>query len=283
MIEKIQSHYFGEQANGIILDNAYDLYKRNQYAKYMAENGINYLRCKDEDMNLLAFFPNAEYVTVPEEAKNIDGLYNLKRLKGLEITAKNLEILNLSCFNALEYLIVHDYSKKYFELKVGKQLKRLALVHSDIENLDFEFINCDLKALRLEFCYNLKTLKGIRKLGRLNRLELDYCLKLENIEDIKAFSNSLNYLRITDCNKIQEITDVLFELSGLETLYISTSQTNRVNNLTSVKFIEKQKKLKDFMTDYKIEDGDLKPLLNVENVDILKFYKNYNLKRASFE
>lgn len=37
------------------------------------------------------------------------------------------------------------------------------------------------------------------------------------------------------------------------------------------------------MTDYKIEDGDLEPLLNVENVDILKFYKHYNLKRASFE
>jgi len=36
------------------------------------------------------------------------------------------------------------------------------------------------------------------------------------------------------------------------------------------------------MTDYKIEDGNLEPLLNVENVDILKFYKNYNLKENSF-
>lgn len=37
------------------------------------------------------------------------------------------------------------------------------------------------------------------------------------------------------------------------------------------------------MTDYKIEDGNLKPLLNIENVDILKFYKHYNLQKDFFE
>ena len=116
----------------------------------------------------------------------------------------------------------------------------------------------------------------------MRKAELDYCLKLENISDIQSAANSLKYLRITDCNKIRELPSELIKLSELETLYVSTSQTKCVNRFTSVEFIKKLTSLKNFMTDYKIEDGNLEPLLNVENVDILKFYKNYNLKENSF-
>lgn len=64
MIKTITSLYFDGNDNGIILDDAYDLYKRNQYAKYVKENSINYLRCQDVDMNLLTSFPNIEFVTM---------------------------------------------------------------------------------------------------------------------------------------------------------------------------------------------------------------------------
>lgn len=78
------------------------------------------------------------------------------------------------------------------------------------------------------------------------------------------------------------VSTILGKLSELETLYISTFQTNSVNKLPSIEFIKNLTKLKNFMTDYKIEDGNLKPLLNIENVDILKFYKHYNLQKDSF-
>lgn len=33
---------------------------------------------------------------------------------------------------------------------------------------------------------------------------------------------------------------------------------------------------------YKKANGDLKPLLNIESADVLKFYKHYNLREDSF-
>ena len=283
MIKTNTSHYFDGNDNGIILDDAYDLYKRNQYAKYIKENSINYLRCQDVDMNLLTSFPNIEFVTIPEDAENIEGLYNLRMLKGLEITANKLELLDLSCFSNLEYLIIHNYSKEHNLLINCKQLKHLCIIHSNITSLKTITTNGCLESLHLEFCYNLKTLDGIQLFGQLSKVVLDYCLKMENISDMKFFVNSLKYLRITDCNKIQGLSYILSGLVELENLHISTSQTNCINKLYSVSFVGKLTKLKSFVTDYKIEDGDLKPLLNIESVDVLKFYKHYNLQIDSFE
>ena len=83
MIKKVTSLYYNGKDNGIILDDAYDLYKRNQYIKYIKEKSINYLYCQDLDMNLLASFPDMEFITIPEDAENIEGVYNLKLLTGL--------------------------------------------------------------------------------------------------------------------------------------------------------------------------------------------------------
>ena len=283
MIKNVTSLYFDGNDSGIILDDAYDLYKRNQYLKYVKENSINYLRCQDVDMNLLASFPDIEFITIPEDAENIEGIYQIRKLKGLEITAEKLELLDLSYFSYLEYLIIHDYSRGRNLLINCKQLKHLCIIHSNIANLKTISMSSNLESLHLEFCYNLKTLDGIQSFGQVCRLVLDYCLKLENIFEIKFFTNSLKYLRITDCNKIQELSYILPKLVELEKLHISTSQTNCINKLDSVGFVEKLVKLKSFVSNYKIEDGDLKPLLNIESVDILKFYKHYNLREDSFK
>ena len=53
MNKNVTSFYYDGKDNGIILDDAYDLYKRSQYIKYVKEHSINYLRCQDVDMNLL--------------------------------------------------------------------------------------------------------------------------------------------------------------------------------------------------------------------------------------
>ena len=283
MIKSVTSLYYDGKDNGIILDDAYDLYKRYQYIKYIQENSINYLYCQDVDMNLLTFFPDIEFITIPEDAENIEGVYNLKSLKGIEITANKLELLDLSYFSNLKYLVIHDYSGKQNLLVNCKQLKYLCIIHSDITSLKSILPNCNLDSLRLDFCYNLKTLNGIQLLKYLKKLELDYCLKLENVSDIQSTANFLKELRITDCNKIKDLSSILVKLSELETLYISTFQTNCVNKLPSVDFIRNLTKLKNFMTDYKIEDGDLKLLLNIKNVEILKFYRHYNLQKAAFD
>jgi len=283
MIKNVTSFYYDGKDNGIILDDAYDLYKRSQYIKYVKEHSINYLRCQDVDMNLLTFFPEIEFITVPEDAEHLENIYKLRKLKGLEIAANKLKLLDLSGFSNLEYLIVHDYSNGCNLLLNCNKLKHLFIIHSNITDLNSISINCNLESLHLEFCYNLKTLDGIRLFGQLKRVILDYCLKLKNISDLKFFANSLKCLRITDCNKINELSDTLSELLAIESIHLSTSQTNCVNKLPSVCFVDKLVRLKSFLTDYQIEDGDLKPLLKIKEVDILKFYKSYNLQKASFK
>lgn len=283
MIKNVTSFYYDGKDNGIILDDAYDLYKRSQYIKYVKEHSINYLRCQDVDMNLLTFFPEIEFITVPEDAEHLENIYKLRKLKGLEIAANKLKLLDLSGFSNLEYLIVHDYSNGCNLSLNCNKLKHLFIIHSNITDLNSISINCNLESLHLEFCYNLKTLDGIRLFGQLKRVILDYCLKLKNISDLKFFANSLKCLRITDCNKINELSDTLSELLAIESIHLSTSQTNCVNKLPSVCFVDKLVRLKSFLTDYQIEDGDLKPLLKIKEVDILKFYKSYNLQKASFK
>lgn len=283
MIKSVTSFYYDGKDNGIILDDAYDLYKRSQYIKYVKEHSINYLRCQDVDMNLLTFFPEIEFITVPEDAEHLENIYKLRKLKGLEIAANKLKLLDLSGFSNLEYLIVHDYSNGCNLSLNCNKLKHLFIIHSNITDLNSISINCNLESLHLEFCYNLKTLDGIRLFGQLKRVILDYCLKLKNISDLKFFANSLKCLRITDCNKINELSDTLSELLAIESIHLSTSQTNCVNKLPSVCFVDKLVRLKSFLTDYQIEDGDLKPLLKIKEVDILKFYKSYNLQKASFK
>lgn len=283
MIKNVTSFYYDGKDNGIILDDAYDLYKRSQYIKYVKEHSINYLRCQDVDMNLLTFFPEIEFITVPEDAEHLENIYKLRKLKGLEIAANKLKLLDLSGFSNLEYLIVHDYSNGCNLSLNCNKLKHLFIIHSNITDLNSISINCNLESLHLEFCYNLKTLDGIRLFGQLKRVILDYCLKLKNISDLKFFANSLKCLRITDCNKINELSDTLSELLAIESIHLSTSQTNCVNKLPSVCFVDKLVRLKSFLTDYQIEDGNLKPLLKIKEVDILKFYKSYNLQKASFK
>ena len=162
MIKNVKSLYYDGKDNGIILDGAYDLYNRNQYIKYVKENSVNYLFCQDVDMGLLGFFPDIEFITIPEDAENIEGVYALKSLRGLEITANKLELLDLSRFSDLEYLVIRDYPKEEDLLLNYKRLKHLCLVHSGVTNLKPILSNCDLESLRLEFCYNLKTLNGVQ-------------------------------------------------------------------------------------------------------------------------
>ena len=283
MIEAITSLYFDGKDNGIILDDAYDLYKKNQYVKYVNENSINYLRCQDVDMNLLVFFPDIEFITVPEDAENINAIYNLKKLKGLEISTKNFNKLDLSRLDNLEYLVLYDYSKKCQELQSCKNLKHLVIVHSNITDLNCISANCNLESLHLNFCYGLRSLTGIQSFSNLSKLELEYCLKLEDISEVTSLGNSIKYLSITDCNRVKELYSSLSKLLMLETLYLTSFQTSKVNSLPSIDFIENLLKIKKFMTDYKILDGDLTALLTVEEVDILKFYRQYNLKKELFE
>lgn len=280
-INKHISIFFKNLANGIVLDNAYDIYMRNQYIDYVYNKNINYIWSQDIDMNMISFFPDIEFLTVPQDAENIQALYNLKKLKGIEISARCLDELDLSQFNNLEYLLVIEKPKKMNNLEGCKNLKHLYC--SQWKILDIDDLKClnSLESLTLQFCERLQSLKGIEYFIHLKELKIEYCLKLRRINDLKEIKGSLKRLTLEDCNKIEDLNtiELLYEL---EWLHLFSFQTRVINKFPSLKFVNQMPHLKNFLTDYKIGDGDLTPLLKVENVDILNFYPYYNLKEDAF-
>ena len=280
-MEIASSFYFDNKEKGIVLDNAYDLYKRSQYIKYVRENNINYLLCRDADMDLLTFFPDIKFVSLPQEAKNIEGLYALTSLTGLEISAQNLNKIDLFKFADLKYLVVYGELNENYDFINYNNLESLCLRQTDIKDLSFLKKGSNFKFLMLDYNSRLKSLNGIQNL-KLNKLWLDYCLKLEDISDLSEICQLLRHLSICDCNKITDLYQILTSLHNIENLYLTNEETAKNNTLPTINFIKNFPYIKDFMTDYKIEDGDLTPLLDVENVVILKYYKHYNLKPENF-
>ena len=184
-------------------------------------------------------------------------------------------------FESLEYLLVREKPKRISNLSRCKNLKHLYCNQWKI--VDVDDLKClkGLKSLTLEFCDRLQSLNGVEGLAVLEKISIIYCLKLRKIEGLGGIKDSLKCFIVEDCNKIEDWTTIKY-LCNLERLFLSSFQTRVVNKIASLKFIEQMPKLKEFMTNYKIEDGDLTPLLKVEKVDILKFYRHYNLKENSF-
>jgi len=103
-------------------------------------------------------------------------------------------------------------------------------------------------------------------------LYLLYNRKLEDISALAKVKSTLKALRIVNCAKIKDFS-VLSELENLELLELWGS-----NSLPDLKFLNNLKKLKTFIFNVNILDGDLTPCLNLSYVYCGKSKRYYNLK-----
>ena len=71
-IEQRINLHFGEKVSGIVLDDAYDLWRKNRYIEYVKGNHVIYIFSRDADMRNLSDFSHIEYLTVPEEAEHLE-------------------------------------------------------------------------------------------------------------------------------------------------------------------------------------------------------------------
>lgn len=233
-IEQISNLRFGEEFFGIILDDAYDVMKKNKYIDFVKKNQVKYISSRDVDMRNLLDFCHIEYLTVPEDAEHLESLSYLTELKGLEITAKCLSQINLKWFSRLDSLVVHGQPKETIDFT---SLKRLYCLQWKIRDLSY-FCGCQrLKFLTLDFCSKLETLQGAENFSGLEEISLDYCLHLNHIESLEALSDSLKMLVITDCNRIKDF-QCIEKLKKLETFHLTMFQTSGTGKLASVKFID---------------------------------------------
>ena len=131
----------------------------------------------------------------------------------------------------------------------------------------------------MDFCSKLETLRGVEEFSNLDEVCLDYCSHLSDINSLENLSDNLKKLMITDCNRVKDFR-VFERLKRLETLYLTRFQTSGIGKLASVKFMDSLPALQSFMTSYRVEDNDLKPLLRLKEVTLLKYFRGYNVSES---
>lgn len=167
---------------------------------------------------------------------------------------------SLVSFLDATYFITEDYkpkSKSFEELKGIISPKYLVLNRS-----------------------NITSFAEIAKLGKVKRLELFHCIKLESDFGISGIENDIKWLHISTSKKFTP-NEELFKLRKLKVLCL-----NDCAPLENLDFLCYFPDLVDFrFVNTNIIDGNLKPLLehpNLQNVGFLD-KRHYNLKRSDLE
>jgi len=132
------------------------------------------------------------------------------------------------------------------------------------------------KLLYLELNWaNIKNFYGIEKFKNLKRLELHYCVKLEDDKGLSQVSRSLEYLHIDQSKKFK-FTDELLNLKKLRVLCL-----NACGPIENLNFLSEFPNLINFrFVDTNILDGNLKPILEHPTIRTVGFLnkKHYNFK-----
>jgi hypothetical protein len=143
-----------------------------------------------------------------------------------------------------------------------------------LKSFDNLSVNEKLSYLELNWA-NIKNFDGIEKFKNLKRLELHYCVKLENDFGLSRLKDSLKFLHINTSEKFK-FTNELLQLKKLKVLCLNACGT--IDNLD---FLKNFPNLIDFrFVDTDILDGNLKPILEhptIRTVGLLN-KKHYNYK-----
>lgn len=273
---KICNHPFWECGIGMVLDNAYDpFYKSAQY-KFYKQNSIRYIRCQDNDLRNLDGFEDVEYLTLPVEAEHFEILSSMKQLHGIEIISSQLHQISPDIQNRLEAISLHYISAFDISIADWKHLRKVGLYGFPYRDL-LALKGLNLDVLSIQNCNQLATLQGLEQIPTLKILKINGCSKLQAIDAISQLCN-LDTLQITECNRVQ-INSITQYPPQLKSFTLAGTLSNNCR-LESLNFLSSIPTLKSFMTNWRIIDGDLTPLLLLEDANILRFYRNYNLTDA---
>jgi len=273
MIKKIYSDFF--KINGIVVDNTYDVFVLHSYIKYVKNNEVVYLQSQDNDLSYLENFKRIRFLSVPKEAENINYINDLQQLIGLSIYSSQIKYINKDILSRVEFLEVVFDDKTVICYENFQSLAYLKIEKYPNNEL---VINSCLKYLELNYCRQIESLECISNMMFLENLRLHYLPKLKDITQLQVSEKSLISLEIYDCKNIVGLEKTLLKMSNLVVLALETENTDRNLLLKSVSFVNGLNKLEQFSTNYRIYDGDLRPLLKLKCVNITEFYKNYNIK-----
>lgn len=232
-----------------------------------------------DDISFLSQCPTLKHLSVIPSVQAGDGfdfspLYELKEIKSLfcatkyGIDDKNSSSVDYGKIKGLQNLNISHENNFFIE---SNTLKTLRTFENTAKTLQDIVIGDSLDTLQI-INSKIQTLTGIQKLPKLQCLYLDYNRSLRDISELEMARNTLTALRISKCSKITDFS-VLPKLRNLEYLCLEGSQS-----VPDLSFIKSMPKLKTFIFDFVVDDGDLSPCLNLSYVYCSKHKRNYNVK-----
>lgn len=202
-------------------------------------------------------------------------LYKMPQIKSLSCATvyglRNEFSSSIDCSKLCGLEDIHIINSGYKNYNEIETLKSLGLTGYKKLDLSEAFSSSILDTLSV-FQSKISTLDGIQKSKKMQCLYLYNNRNLQDISVLRNVKNTLKALHIENCPKIDDFS-VLSELENVELLRLSGS-----NELQNLDFIKTMKKLKTFIFNMNVKDGDLTPCLNLSYVFSAKNRKHYNLK-----
>lgn len=201
--------------------------------------GVSLSGFDDADLVFLREFPFIEELIIEDDAGSLD-LAWLPMLKKLGVT----------------------WSKKTRGLHTLQRLERLVIFKVDTASKDLAgVLPSNIRDLAIRQS-PLESLSGIEDLKLLEKCELSYLPKLQDVSALAALKGSLRFLDIQNAKRITN-PHTLGALENLDELRIW-----QCKSMPSIGWLRSLKRLRRFVfMDTRIEDGDLSPLLELPNLE----------------
>lgn len=164
-------------------------------------------------------------------------------------------------------ILVQNFKEQKLLSNKFDKVEYVILKHYKFKEYSFDNLSPSNKLIYLDFDWaNFKNFQGVDKFKNLKRLELHYCLKLENDNGIKSLKNSLQHLHINQSKKFEH-SDDLYHLKKLKVLCL-----NSCAPITNLKFLKNFPELLDFrFVNTNILDGDLTPIIEHPTIRTVGF------------
>ena len=220
---EISTDFFFGEVNGIEVDNVYDTQIFHRAVQQINDKKIEFYQSGDYDLTILRYCPTVRYIKISGEA-DLSVLYDLPQIEGISIGWLFGDNIHFD-FSKLQNLkqLQLGYNKKNKSIFQLSHLLRLGLLEYNEKDLEKWMELTSLQDLSIEFS-TLNSLKGIERMSCLQKVTLDYCLRLKDISSLSKLKE-LKELCIIDCNKIEEVEKSLSELIGLEKLALRKLET----------------------------------------------------------
>ena len=217
--------------------------------EYSIRDGISVQIKRLDPWKILLDYTNGSFYIYDDNKMKYKNL--LKNLNDMSRENNNYEDLEKNIF--LYCVEVYGIFRSEGKFCLSPELCKMSFYGKKEKKLSEYFYTPEVEHMSLSYCA-LRTMKGIIAFPYLRTLELIDMNHLTDISQIIDLSNSLEKIRIINCNKIRDFS-ALKKLTKLKSLELSC--TNKISN---VDFLYKLENLQSVMLDVKLK-GNMEKLL----------------------